>query len=149
MSEISRTERVPDEELDQMIWKLERDGMTPKQLSLMRELREVRRAKGEPVAWTSQRSLEVRDKITAFTCKESADNYGMKSAWEDVVPLYTAPPAPNFREISNSSTKNFREISEASTNCPKCGGRGTYHCPQMLGTVECECTLSAAPKEVG
>ena len=34
---------VTDEELDQMIWKLERDGMTPKMLSLMRELREVRR----------------------------------------------------------------------------------------------------------
>lgn len=36
---------VTDEELDQMIWKLERDGMTPKLLSLMRELREVRRAR--------------------------------------------------------------------------------------------------------
>ena len=37
---------VTDEELDQMIWKLERDGgMTPKMLSLMRELREVRKAK--------------------------------------------------------------------------------------------------------
>lgn len=41
---------VTDEELDQMIWKLERDGMTPKLLSLMRELREVRKAKSEPVA---------------------------------------------------------------------------------------------------
>lgn len=39
---------VSDEELDQMIWKLERDGgMTPKMLSLMRELREVRRANSE------------------------------------------------------------------------------------------------------
>jgi len=41
---------VPDEELDQMIWKLERDGgMTPKMLSLMRELRERRKAKRESV----------------------------------------------------------------------------------------------------
>ncbi|MFU0912969.1 DUF551 domain-containing protein [Kluyvera intermedia] len=46
----NQTAPVTDEELDQMIWKLERDGMTPKQLSLMRELREVRRAKGEPVS---------------------------------------------------------------------------------------------------
>ena len=38
---------VTDEELDQMIWKLERDGMTPKMLSLMRELRDVRRASAE------------------------------------------------------------------------------------------------------
>lgn len=38
---------VTDEELDQLIWKLERDGMTPKLLSLMKELREVRRASAE------------------------------------------------------------------------------------------------------
>lgn len=59
MSEISQIERVPDEELDQMIWKLERDGgMTPKLLSLMRELREVRRANSEklnqPVSETNK-----------------------------------------------------------------------------------------------
>ncbi|NMC25559.1 MAG: hypothetical protein GYA32_17670 [Serratia sp.] len=24
-------------------------------------------------------------------------------------------------------------------NCDKCGGKGSYHCPQMLGIVECEC----------
>jgi len=42
-----KTAPVSDDELDQMIWKLERDGMTPKMLSLMRELREVRRAKGD------------------------------------------------------------------------------------------------------
>lgn len=50
---------------------------------------------------------------------------------------------PDFREIGNSSTNNCRENEETSTNCPKCGGRGSYHCPQMLGTVECECTLPA------
>lgn len=49
-----------------------------------------------------------------------------------------------FRENSNSSTETIREIPETSTNCPKCGDRGSYHCPQMLGTVECECTLPAA-----
>ena len=43
----NQTERVSDEELDQMIWKLERDGMTPKMLSLMKELREVRRGRGD------------------------------------------------------------------------------------------------------
>ncbi|MFU0930877.1 hypothetical protein ACM26E_08650 [Kluyvera cryocrescens] len=53
-----------------------------------------------------------------------------------------------FRENVNSSTKHFREITETSTNFPRCGGHGTYHCPKMLGTVECECTLPAAPQEV-
>lgn len=49
----------------------------------------------EPVAWTSQRSLDVRDKITAFTCKESADDYAEKSAWGSIVPLYATPQATN------------------------------------------------------
>ncbi|QGU13991.1 hypothetical protein GNG27_04710 [Leclercia sp. 119287] len=64
-------------------------------------------------------------------------------------PTYRAmlAAAPDFREISNSSTKHFRENEETSTKCPKCGGRGSYHCPQMLGTVECECTLTAAPQQ--
>lgn len=43
---------VTDEELDQMIWRLERDGMTPKMLSLMRELQEVRRnSPATPDSW--------------------------------------------------------------------------------------------------
>lgn len=60
---------------------------------------------------------------------------------------YEAGNSLHCREILNSSTNNFRENAETSTKCPKCGGRGSYHCPQMLGTVECECTLSA-PQEV-
>lgn len=54
----------------------------------------------------------------------------------------------NFRENVDSPTKHFREKKKTSTDCPKCGGHGTYHCPKMLGTVECECTLPAAPQEV-
>lgn len=47
----------------------------------------------EPVAWTSQRSLDVNDKITAFTSEESAVDYGKSKAWVNIVPLY-AHPAP-------------------------------------------------------
>lgn len=50
---------VTDEELDQMIWKLERDGMTPKLLSLMRELREVRRAAGAAQKCRSNEKVQV------------------------------------------------------------------------------------------
>lgn len=243
---------VSDEELDQMILKLERDGMTPKQLSLMRELREVRRAKGEPVAqievisgvlinerWMHSslpngwhdlyasrlsgnseqlKPVSNRDELPATQFKPVSDLYGITSptgsetsftfdaieavnfiegGWSvqeyveleryqeamignspatpdgwvmvPVEPTYQMcqamalswesprfpdrykamiEAAPDFRENVNSSTRYFLEISETSTNCPKCGGRGTYHCPQMLGTVECECTLPAAPKEV-
>lgn len=41
-----------------------------------------------PVAWTSQRSLDVRCKITAFTDEDSAKEHGDKSARNDIVPLY-------------------------------------------------------------
>lgn len=46
-NKLTESAPVTDEELDQMIRKLERDGMTPKMLSLMRELREVRRVNAE------------------------------------------------------------------------------------------------------
>lgn len=47
----------------------------------------------------------------------------------------------SFRGSSSSSTEAFRENYKSSTNCPKCGGRGAFHCPQMLGTVQCECGI--------
>lgn len=78
----NQTERVSDEELDQMIWKLERDGMTPKMLSLMRELREVRRAKGEPVAWM----YEGED-------GREYNGHNEFSGGGKGVPLYAATPA--------------------------------------------------------
>ncbi|WP_352486728.1 hypothetical protein [Citrobacter sedlakii] len=42
---------------------------------------------------------------------------------------------------------NQAPVKQLSSDCPKCGGYGTYHCPQMLGTVECECTLPAIPQQ--
>ena len=84
MSEISQTERVSDEELDKMIWRLERDvGMTPKLLSLMRELREVRKANWEPVAWMydGEDGREYNGHNEFF-----GGGKGM--------PLYAAPPSP-------------------------------------------------------
>ncbi|MCK2286011.1 DUF551 domain-containing protein [Escherichia coli] len=48
----------------------------------------------EPVAWTSQHSLDVGDQITAFTTKESAEEYGEKYKWEEIAPLYAAPQLP-------------------------------------------------------
>ena len=66
----NQTERVPGEELDQMIWKLERDGMTPKLLSLMRELREVRRVKAikpnHPRITSEELDDETLDQLIEF-----------------------------------------------------------------------------------
>ena len=79
----NQTERVPDEELDQMILKLERDGMTPKQLSLMKEVREVRRAKGEPVAWWTGPEPTLTGEIESIHDHETGSHY---------IPLYAVPP---------------------------------------------------------
>lgn len=52
--------------------------------------------KGEqvPVAWTSQRSLETKNKIVAFTDDISALDYGVANGWTDIVELFTAPQNP-------------------------------------------------------
>lgn len=81
---------VTDEELDQMIWKLERDGgMTPKLLSLMKELREVRKAKGEPVAYTDERNLGYIDRG-----RETAYLWGKQNSETGDVPLYRHAQQP-------------------------------------------------------
>ena len=95
----NQTERVSDEELDQMIWKLERDGMTPRQLSLMRELREVRRAKGEPAAIVHHDEKGFH----ALLCRELPDG----------VPLYIASPAPP----AYKKTENFTDYHAGWNAC--------------------------------
>ncbi|MDR7875763.1 hypothetical protein, partial [Yersinia mollaretii] len=47
--------------------------------------------RAEPVAWTSQRSLETKNKIVAFTDDMSALDYGTANGWADIVELYTTP----------------------------------------------------------
>lgn len=94
----NQKELVSDEELDQMIWKLERDGMTPKQLSLMRELREVRRAKAPtapdeqsfwdwlrdkmPTTYRWSQELEDTPVNSALITKGKASALDMLSAWK-------------------------------------------------------------------
>lgn len=91
---------VTDEELDQMIWKLERDGgMTPKLLSLMKELREVRKAKGEPVAYTDERNLGYIDRG-----RETAYLWGKQNSEAADVPLYRhaqQPVVPEEKPMPN------------------------------------------------
>ncbi|ELI6453566.1 DUF551 domain-containing protein [Yersinia ruckeri] len=47
--------------------------------------------RAEPVAWTSQRSLDTKNKIVAFTDDMSALDYGTANGWADIVELYTTP----------------------------------------------------------
>ncbi|HEJ7996834.1 TPA: hypothetical protein SMI16_002263 [Serratia liquefaciens] len=51
-------------------------------------------SEAQPVAWTSQRSLDTKCKIVAFTDDMSALDYGVANGWKDIVELYTIPPAP-------------------------------------------------------
>lgn len=89
----NQTAPVTDEELDQMIWKLERDGMTPKMLSLMRELREVRREKGEPVAYADPQSF-INFKSEGGKNAACTKEWMWRDSAVGLIPLYTAPPAP-------------------------------------------------------
>ena len=100
VSKVAASEPVPDEELDKMIWKLERDGMTPKLLSLMRELREARKAKGEPVMYCSAETIAAA-KDGELLLRTLSSPSG-----DCVIPLYIAPPAPvvpSFDEWLKSS----------------------------------------------
>ncbi|EJG2384918.1 hypothetical protein AM391_RS02990 [Kluyvera ascorbata] len=77
VSKVAASEPVSDDELDQMIWKLERDGMTPKLLSLMRELRE-RRKTDKPT--NDERIMAIEGIAPPVTqIKPVADLYGITS----------------------------------------------------------------------
>ena len=100
---------VTDEEIDQMIWKLERDGMTPKLLSLMRELRAVRKASKTPAAIVHHDEKGFH----ALLCHELPEG----------TPLYVSPATPQT------------SIKPASTldSLPKNGEMGTSNSPADSG----------------
>mgnify|MGYP004442135757 CR=1 FL=1 len=88
VSKEAASEPVTGDELDQMIWKLERDGgMMPKLLSLMRELREVRRAK--PYGYVNQALYED------IGCCGLTNDHEAYADSSTHIPLYRhAQPAP-------------------------------------------------------
>lgn len=73
---------VTDEELDQLIWGLERYGLYPRQLAALKELREWRKAAAVHVAWL------VGD-VTLYN-PDTVEAYAKRSRLP-VVPLYTVP----------------------------------------------------------
>lgn len=73
---------VTDEELDQLIWGLERYGLYPRQLAALKELREWRKAAAVPVAWL------VGD-VTLYN-PDTVEAYAKRSGLP-VIPLYTVP----------------------------------------------------------
>ncbi|HDG1723125.1 TPA: DUF551 domain-containing protein [Kluyvera ascorbata] len=94
---------VGNEELDQMIWKLERDGgMTPKLLSLMRELREVRKSSKIPAAIVHHDEKGFH----ALLCQELPEG----------TPLYVAPAAPPTSIKPASTLDSLPKNSEMGTS---------------------------------
>lgn len=81
------------EELKQWVKENSENG---KRADAIRELIAIRELKADqvPVAWTSQRSLETKNKIVAFTDDMSALDYGVANGWTDIVELFTAPQKP-------------------------------------------------------
>ena len=111
MTNNNQTAPVTDEELDQMILKLERDGgMAPKMLSLMREIREVRRAKEEPVAWTEKCEI-TNMQATGLYLRSFPDNSQGRE-----IPLYTVPPAPVVSEVNPQVSEVKTLVSEVPTD---------------------------------
>ena len=96
---------VTDEELDQMIWKLEREGMTPKMLSLMRELRQWRKAAAEPVADVVAWSYPNEERAC---CDIRWRKFNVAPG-----PLFTAPSVPT----EMNSDKAWGELKISAEDC--------------------------------
>lgn len=89
---------VTDEELDQMIWGLERYGLYPRQLAALKELRELKKAKGEPVA-----------DVVAWSSPDEERTCDIRWRRFDVAPgpLYAAPPAQVKYNIGDATMRHI------------------------------------------
>ena len=160
MSEINQTAPVTDEELDQMIWKLERDGMTPKQLSLMRELREVRR--GYLMQFTKEQRDILIKTAEYMANRENTSDYSeniRKVAEIALAVLQSSGNSEQLEPVSNRDgfpTQSSNEVNDAAW---KLYDMLTEHGPlngyQFNNLKECfyealkVAMRQAAPKEMG
>lgn len=150
---------VPDEELDQMIWKLERDGMNPKLLSLMRELREVRRVNAEklnqPVSEAESLPLDYlqghQDGLE-WAAQMAEANHPQTGDWLYDDPVALAAAIRKGPDLSLASG-NPPEIPDGYVMVPmrlmaENGAKGALsgefsetkfiNCPECFGDDECE-----------
>lgn len=169
---------VTDEELDHLIWGLERYGLYPRQLAALKELREVRRANAEklnqPVSETE------RTHPNSFTNNElemmAHGNNPQANAYRELLAFRRNSPAtPDgwmmvpMRLTAENGAKGVLsgEFSETKfVNCPECFGDD--ECETCDGSGRIEITVpvtwttikaiwskgvkhftTAAPKEVG
>lgn len=74
-------EPVGGDELDHLIWGIERYGLYPRQLAALKELRELRKAKGEPV-------------VQVLSSRAGNDTSTIDKALPEGTALYAAPSTP-------------------------------------------------------
>lgn len=70
-----------------------------------------------PDEMTMQKALSAIDRLSWQECTRDAYMLG----WNACRAAMLQGVEPDFREISNSSTKHLRENAETSTKCPCCG----------------------------
>lgn len=104
----SQTAPVTEKELDQLIWGLERYGLYPRQLAALKELREVRKAKGEPVAYADPRAL------SNFEARSATREWMWARSDTGLIPLYIVPQVPEMPdEMAISDDMNLYQKSFA------------------------------------
>ncbi|BBT71121.1 hypothetical protein [Klebsiella sp. WP8-S18-ESBL-06] len=110
INQLTDSAPVTDEDLEHMILGLERDGIYPKLLSLMRELRERRKASGDPAYYvlSDDDGIEINT-VDEFSCGRRGGQ-----------PLYTAPPAqvvPNEMAISDDMNLYQKSFAQGHNAC--------------------------------
>ncbi|AYO38513.1 hypothetical protein [Serratia sp. P2ACOL2] len=108
-----------------------------------RELLASREA--QPVAWTSQRALDTKCKIVAFTDDMSAMEHGVANDWKDIVELYTAPPAPAVPACFLELLKHADGMAMGTDW--NSGTAAKYHRKKLCEAVEaCRAAMLAQPQ---
>lgn len=114
--------------------------------AMARELLASREA--QPVAWTSQRALDTKCKIVAFTDDMSAIEHGVANGWKDIVELYTAPPAPAVPSCFLELLKHAGGMAMGTDW--NSGTAAKYHRTKLCKAVEaCRAAMLAQPVSQG
>lgn len=108
-------------------------------LDAAQELLAFREAAKNPVAWTSQRALDTKCQIVAFTDEDSAKEYGEKHGWEVISPVFLSPPVlpkqpelpQGFTYESGILTANLGngDVLISDTHWPESGHAGISFAP--------------------
>ncbi len=143
MSEINQTAPVTDDELDRLIWGLQREGFHARTLAALVELRERRKAKSEPVA-----QIEI---ISGVLINERWMHSSLPNGWHDLYASRLSGNSEQPEPVSNRDElpakcwcQTCRPVTMNDMRfvvCPECGNK---RCPRANDHRNA-CTGSNAP----